>query len=218
MGKILLPLKPAFLDDFSVERLLTNCLEENARRMSQFDPQLLQPKLLPGIAQVALFGLRRLPKRSLTLGRKSLLRTMKAVVLDKVGGVDVLTVRQVPTPEPGENDVLVQIKLAGVNYADLLARQGLYNWVNKPPYILGLESSGVVEAIGQNVRRFKVGDRVVVGSKNGNYAEWIVQPEDWLLPAPDTLDFAELACLCGNWATAWTALAEMARVRSGKLR
>jgi NADPH2:quinone reductase len=142
---------------------------------------------------------------------------MKAVVLEKVGGLEVLKVSEVPTPQPGANEVLVRIHCAGVNYADILARQGLYNWANKLPYILGLESSGTVETIGPDVSKFKVGDRVVVGSKNGNYAEFIVQPEASLLPAPDTLNFAELASLCGNWMTAWIALSELARVRSGEI-
>ncbi|MGA7935582.1 MAG: zinc-binding dehydrogenase [Kovacikia sp.] len=141
---------------------------------------------------------------------------MKAVVLEKVGGLEVLKVSDLPAPQPEANQVLVRIHYAGVNYADILARQGLYNWANKLPYILGLESSGVVEAIGPQVSRFKVGDRVVIGSKNGNYAELIVQPEDHLLPAPELLNFAELACLCGNWMTAWIALFELARVRSGE--
>jgi NADPH2:quinone reductase len=142
---------------------------------------------------------------------------MKAVVLEKVGGLEVLKVSEVPTPQPGANEVLVQIRCAGVNYADILARQGLYNWANKLPYILGLESSGTVAEIGSNVSRFRVGDRVVVGSKNGNYAEFIVQPEDRLLSAPARLNFAELASLCGNWMTAWTAIFELARARSGEI-
>ncbi|UBF29165.1 zinc-binding dehydrogenase [Kovacikia minuta CCNUW1] len=145
------------------------------------------------------------------------LNSMKAIVLEKTGGLDVLAVTQVPTPQPGANEVLIRIHCVGVNYADILSRQGLYNWANKIPYILGLESSGTVAAIGSNVRKFEVGDRVVVGSKNGNYAEFIVQPEDGVLPAPETLDFPELACLCGNWMTAWIALFELARMRSGEI-
>lgn len=142
---------------------------------------------------------------------------MKAVVLDKIGGPEVLQVQDVPMPEIGAQDVLVRIRYAGVNYADILARQGLYKWVNQRPFILGLESSGIVEKVGAAVTKFQVGDRVVVGAKNGNYAEFIAQPEDSVLPAPIGMSFEQLACLCGNWITAWTALFEMARVRPGEV-
>lgn len=142
---------------------------------------------------------------------------MKAVLLEKVGGVEVLNVSSVPTPTVAAKEVLVRIKYAGVNYADILSRQGLYNWAGKLPYILGLESSGIVETVGSEVEKFKVGDRVVVASKIGNYAEFISCHENSLLPAPEEFSFEEAACLCGSWATAWTALFEMARVRPGEV-
>ena len=142
---------------------------------------------------------------------------MKAVILEKFGSLEVLKVTEVPEPTGGSKDVLVRIKYAGVNYADILSRQGLYNWTGKLPYILGLESSGIVEKVGSEVQKTKVGDRVVVPAKSGNYAELISIPEDRLLPAPEGLSFEEAACLCGSWVTAWTALFEMARVRSGEV-
>jgi NADPH:quinone reductase-like Zn-dependent oxidoreductase len=142
---------------------------------------------------------------------------MKAVVLQQTGGVEVLRVSEVPEPQIGPNDCLVRIQYAGVNYADILSRQGLYNWAGKRPYILGLESSGIVERIGSRVSRFKPGDAVVVGAKQGNYAELIARPESDLLGAPEGFSFEQLACLCGNWLTAWTALGELARVREGEV-
>src|ERR1700749_2533139 len=122
---------------------------------------------------------------------------MKAMVLTRTGGPEVLKVTEVPDPAIGEQDCLVRIKFAGVNYADVLARQGIYNWQGKLPYIPGLESSGVVEQIGKRVTKFQVGDRVVVGSKGGNYAELIARPETGILKAPDGLTFEQSACLCG---------------------
>jgi NADPH:quinone reductase-like Zn-dependent oxidoreductase len=142
---------------------------------------------------------------------------MKAIVLNKTGGVDVLRVSEVPDPEIGANDCLVRIQFAGVNYADILSRQGLYNWAGKRPYILGLESSGIVEKVGAGVTKFKVGDGVVIGSKQGNYAELIARNENEILPAPEGFSFEQMACLCGNWMTAWAALFELARVRQGEV-
>jgi NADPH:quinone reductase-like Zn-dependent oxidoreductase len=142
---------------------------------------------------------------------------MKAIVLNKTGGIEVLRVSQVPDPEIGAKDCLVRIKYAGVNYADILSRQGLYNWAGKRPYILGLESSGIVEKIGAQVTKFKIGDAVVIGSKQGNYAELIARNEDDILVAPAGFSFEQLACLCGNWMTAWAALFELARVREAEV-
>jgi synaptic vesicle membrane protein VAT-1 len=142
---------------------------------------------------------------------------MKAVVLKQTGGVEVLRVSEVADPEIGAYDCLVRIQYAGVNYADILSRQGLYNWAGKRPYILGLESSGIVEKVGPRVTRFKVGDAVVIGSKQGNYAELIGKDEADLLAAPEGFSFEQLACLCGNWMTAWTALFELARVRPAEV-
>lgn len=142
---------------------------------------------------------------------------MKAIVLNKTGGIDVLRVSEVPDPEIGANDCLVRIQYAGVNYADILSRQGLYNWAGKRPYILGLESSGIVEKVGAQVTKFKAGDAVVIGAKQGNYAELIAKNEDEILVAPEGFSFEQMACLCGNWMTAWAALFELARVRQGEI-
>jgi NADPH:quinone reductase-like Zn-dependent oxidoreductase len=142
---------------------------------------------------------------------------MKAVVLNQTGGVEVLRVSEVADPQIGASDCLVRIQFAGVNYADILSRQGLYNWAGKRPYILGLESSGIVEKVGSQVTRFKVGDAVVIGSKQGNYAELIAKNQADILPAPEGFSFEQLASLCGNWLTAWVALFEMARVRPSEV-
>src|SRR5215471_14723849 len=141
---------------------------------------------------------------------------MKAIVLTRTGGPEVLKVSTVPDPIAGDFDCLIRIKCAGVNYADVLSRQGIYNWVGRRPYILGLESSGVVERVGRRVTKFEAGDRVVVGSKSGNYAELIAMHEDNVLKAPDGFTFEQSACLCGNWLTAWCAMFELARVREGE--
>jgi NADPH2:quinone reductase len=142
---------------------------------------------------------------------------MKAILLKKTGGPEVLKVTSVADPSVGDRDCLIRIKFAGVNYADVLSRQGIYNWQGKLPYILGLESSGVVERTGRLVTRFKVGDAVVVGSKGGNYAELTSRPETDVLKAPEGLTFEQSACLCGNWLTAWCAMLEMARVRADEI-
>jgi len=141
---------------------------------------------------------------------------MKAIVITKSQPLGHLKVSEVKKPQIGDSDVLIKIKAIGVNYADLLAVQGIYNWNPKTPYILGLECSGVVEKTGKNVKKHRVGDKVVVPTKGGAYAEYIVKDEDALLPLPQNMDYYQGASLSGNWATAWTAIFEMARTREGE--
>ncbi len=74
---------------------------------------------------------------------------MKAILLTRTGGPEVLKVATIPDPAVGDRDCLIRIKFAGVNYADVLSRQGIYNWQGKLPYILGLESSGARRTNGE---------------------------------------------------------------------
>lgn len=142
---------------------------------------------------------------------------MKAVVLKKYGKPNVLSISEVEEPRIGPNDLLVKVHYAGVNYADLLSRQGLYSWAPKLPYILGLEASGTVEKVGESVSKFKVGDRVIVANNSGGYAEYISIHEDFALPLPETYDLKEGAAFVATFFTAWLSLTEMARVRKGEV-
>jgi len=142
---------------------------------------------------------------------------MKAVLLTSTKGYKNLTVTEVPDPKIGARDVLVRIKYAGINYADILSSQGIYNWSGEIPYILGLEGSGVVEQIGPKVTKHKVGDKVVIVGKTGTYAELISKNEDSLWPIPKKFSYEEAASLPGNWFTAWIALFELARCRKNEI-
>jgi NADPH2:quinone reductase len=125
-------------------------------------------------------------------------------------------VSEVEDPIVKDNQVLVRTKYAGVNYADLLARQGLYSWSTKRPYILGFEASGIVEEVGKNVSQIAVGDKVIAAAQNGGYAELTAVDEKLALHYPDHFNFKEAAAYIATWGTAWIALYEMARVRSGE--
>lgn len=142
---------------------------------------------------------------------------MKAVVLRKTGGTSVLRVSEVPKPSIKRDDeVLVRVKAAGVNYAEILSRRGLYGWAPKRPYILGLEGAGIVEEVGKNVSSVKNGDHVIVAVQNGTYAEYIKVTEQQLLPAIEGFDMIENAAFSVSFMTAHVALREMARVRAGE--
>lgn len=138
---------------------------------------------------------------------------MKAIVLDRHGGPDVLRVRTVPDPAPGTGEVRVRIAAIGVNYAEVLSRKGLYGWAPRMPYTLGMEATGTIDALGAGVERRAVGETVIVGAQHGAYAEKIVVPERQALPAVDGFSTEENAAFAVNYLTAWVALMEMARLR-----
>ncbi len=141
---------------------------------------------------------------------------MKAIVLDKTGGVDVLKVSEVEQPVPEDNEVLVKVKYSGVNFADLVTRQGLYSWAPKRPNIMGLEVAGEIIEIGKNVTLHSIGERVFVGTQKGGYAEYICMEEQFVLPVPEFYTWEEAAAFGAQWFTSWVALHEMARVREGE--
>jgi NADPH:quinone reductase-like Zn-dependent oxidoreductase len=138
---------------------------------------------------------------------------MKAILLTRHGGPEVLRITDVPLPEPKRGEVRVKIGFIGVNFAEVLSRRGLYGWAPRLPYILGMEASGVVDAVGEDVAAFSTGDAVVVGTQYGTYAEFISLPAERVFPAPPQLSPRESAAFPVNYLTAWIGLMEMARLR-----
>lgn len=129
---------------------------------------------------------------------------MKAVLLTRHGGADVLRISDVPRPEPKVGEVRVGIDFVGINFAEVLSRRGVYGWAPPLPYILGMEATGIVE---------DTGERVIVGTQFGAYAEEICVPAERALPAPAWLTPRECAAFAVNFLTAWVGLMEMARLR-----
>src|SRR6266850_5342018 len=113
---------------------------------------------------------------------------MKAVVIEGAGGPEVLSVRELPTPEPGVEQVRVRVRAAGLNRADLLQRRGHYP---APPGsrsdIPGLEFAGVVDALGPGAQLWQIGQRVYGITGGAAQAEYIVTHERMLAPIPDAL-------------------------------
>lgn len=138
---------------------------------------------------------------------------MRAIVLERHGGPEVLRVREVPDPVPGAGEVRVRVEAIGVNYAEVLSRKGMYGWAPAMPYTLGMEAAGTVDALGAGVEGRAVGERVIVGAQHGAYAERMVVPQRQALPAIGGFSTDENAALAVNYLTAWVALVEMARLR-----
>ena len=132
---------------------------------------------------------------------------MRAVVVTEPGGPDVLRVEDVPAPEPGPGEVLVDVVGAGVNRADLMQRQGHYPPPPGTSEIIGLEVSGHVAALGPGVDGFAVGEPCVALLAGGGYAEQVVVPAGQVLPPPPGYDLVDAAGVLEVAATVWSNLA-----------
>ena len=140
---------------------------------------------------------------------------MKALVQTGNGGPEVLQVLERPDPPVGPGEVRIAVKAAGINFADTMARVGLYPDAPKPPCVMGYEVAGTVESLGAGVSDFAVGDRVMAGTRFGGQAELISVPADQVLPLPDRLSFEQGAAFPVNYGTAYAALIIMGSLREG---
>lgn len=141
---------------------------------------------------------------------------MRAVVLSGRGDPEKLLVEERPDPEAGVGEVRVAVRAAGVNFAELLARKGLYPDAPKTPCVLGYEVAGVVESLGPGVEGIATGDRVFGPVMFGGQAELVSVPAGDVFPIPDRFGFEKAAALPVNYCTALAALVEMGGLRSGQ--
>ncbi len=128
---------------------------------------------------------------------------MKAVVMDGFGGVDVLTVREVERPAPGEGQVLVKVAATSVNRPDLVQREGKYPPPAGESDILGLEASGTIAALGPGVTGWKEGDQVLTLVGGGGYSEYALAFASHLMRLPEGMSFETAACICESYVTAF---------------
>ena len=142
---------------------------------------------------------------------------MRAVVITKHGDISVLKVQQRPDPPPPPAaQVQIAVRAAGVNFADHLARVGLYPDAPKPPCVVGYEVSGTIAAVGDGVDPSRVGERVFGGTRFGGYAEAVNIPAADAIPLPDSLSFEQGAAIPVNYSTAWAALLGYGSLRAGE--
>ena len=145
--------------------------------------------------------------------------TMRAISQDVLGGPEVLKEVQLPRPEPRTNEVLVRVRAAGVNPTDWKHRAS-GGFLGEPPFVLGWDVSGTVEAVGIGVARFKPGDEVFgmlsYPFGHGSHAEYVTAPARWFAHKPAAIDHTQAGALPLVSLTAWQALVEYADVQPGQ--
>lgn len=143
-------------------------------------------------------------------------KSMTAIGIQQPGGPEVLVPEQRPVPVPGENEILIAVKAAGVNRPDVMQRKGHYPPPPGASDIPGLEIAGTVAAAGAKVKRWKTGDHVCALIAGGGYAEFAAADEGSVLPLPKGLSFVEAAALPETFMTVWHNVFERGALKPGQ--
>ncbi|MCF7803507.1 MAG: medium chain dehydrogenase/reductase family protein [Candidatus Marinimicrobia bacterium] len=140
---------------------------------------------------------------------------MRQIWITKAGRPEVLQLKDAPDPSPGENEVVIDVKSAGINFADIMARLGVYQDAPDLPCVVGYEVAGVVESVGSKVTRLKMGDSVCALTRFGGYSTKIVVAESQAYPIPSGWSFEEASAMPVNYLTAYQLLVVMGSIRNG---
>ena len=141
---------------------------------------------------------------------------MKALLSKAPGPPSSLVIEDLPTPEPGRGEVRIKVAACGINYPDTLIIEDKYQVKPPRPFSPGAEVSGVVEALGEDVSAFQVGQRVIASSSHGGLAEQVVMPAARCLPMPDGMPFETAAALTFTYGTSYHALKQRGRLQPGQ--
>jgi NADPH:quinone reductase-like Zn-dependent oxidoreductase len=138
---------------------------------------------------------------------------MRALTIARHGGPEVLQVRDIAVPEPAAGQVRVKMRFAGVNFSDVMARQGMYPDAPPPPCVVGYEGSGDIDAVGAGVDRARIGERVMVMTRFHGQQEYVCVPSAQALKIPDSMPYEDAAALPVVYLTAYHMLFRVAHLR-----
>ena len=141
---------------------------------------------------------------------------MRQIVVETLGNPDVMQLRRVPKPEPGEGQVRIKVKAAGINFADVLAVGGRYLTPTRLPLVPGGEFAGCIDALGPGVEGFELSQQVAVLSGQGALSEYAIVPVRAIIPVPDGLSAAEAAAFPISYLTAYISLVTLGRAQAGE--
>lgn len=140
---------------------------------------------------------------------------MRSIWIPKFGSPDVLEVRETPDPTPKEGEVRIRVRASGLNFAEVMARKGMYPDAPKAPFVAGYEVAGTIDAVGKGLDASLVGRRVAALVRFGGHADVICVPERQVFTMPDAMSFEEGAALPVNYLTAYHMLFQVFRLKSG---
>jgi synaptic vesicle membrane protein VAT-1 len=140
---------------------------------------------------------------------------VRQIWITRHGGPEVLEVREAPDPEPLAGEVRIRVSGAGVNFADLSARAGLYPDAPPPPMVVGYEVAGEIDAVGSGVGRFVSGDRVMGTTRFGGYSDVVTVPEHQVVKVPAGADLVQAAGLPVTYLTAYLMVVRLGALRRG---
>ena len=141
---------------------------------------------------------------------------MRAVIAPVPGGPEALVVTDLPDPQPGPDEVVIDMTATAVNRADTMQRQGVYPPPPGASDVLGLECSGVVSAVGEGVESWSVGDEVCALLAGGGYGEKVLVPAGQVMPVPEGVDLVTAGALPEVAATVWSNLFMIAGLQQGE--
>ena len=141
---------------------------------------------------------------------------MKQIAITQHGDRDVLKIREKSDPKPSSGEVRIKVKAIGINFADILARKGLYPDAPKPPCVVGYEVSGVIESVGQGVDSWKIGDTVFALTRFNGYSDKVRVSANAVFPIPASLDFETAAAIPVNYLTAYQLIHVMGGLKKGE--
>jgi len=140
---------------------------------------------------------------------------MRALICNQLGPTDQLVIEEWPDPVAGPGEVLVKLHAAGINFPDILVIKGLYQVKIEPPFIPGNEAAGIIAALGDGVRHYQVGDRVMIMPEGAAFAELCAVPVERVIPMPESLGFEQAAGFTITYATSYHALKQSANIKAG---
>jgi len=141
---------------------------------------------------------------------------MRALTCKAWGPVSDLVIEEWDDPLPGDEELVIDVKAAGINFPDILIIAGKYQDKIPPPFIPGNEASGIVSAVGSKVSRFKIGDRAIVAPRGGGFAEKCKVHQNAAMPLPDGLSLEQGAGYAVTYGTSYHALKQSAELQAGE--
>ncbi|MFL5319773.1 MAG: medium chain dehydrogenase/reductase family protein [Myxococcaceae bacterium] len=138
---------------------------------------------------------------------------MRALYTTRYGGPEVLQVKDIETPKPARGEILIAVNRAGLNFAEIAARMGMYPDAPKAPMVVGYEVSGTIEALGEGVNGPPIGTRVLALTRFGGHASHVCVPEEFVMMMPAKMTFDEAAALPVNYLTAFHMLFVVGHLR-----